>query len=181
MSRALSRAAYLVPVFLLLLVGVAVAQVAPPSAWHPYRCAAGVAQVVDANGNFSCSGKLLMKQSTPSTCAVVGGHNETVSGSCVMDVAGDTAMRARLSNNADQQGSKTGSLRITFGATWPSTPACVASLNWGAATYAYYLYGVTPTTTSVTLKLASPHNNGVKRFAVWPAQTSVNVICAGAR
>jgi hypothetical protein len=71
-----------------------------------------------------------------------------------------------------------GAIIVTFANSFAAVPTCVASYD-SAGKYGYYLYAVTPTTTTVTLKLGTPTSVLTPAVASWSPFDNFNLICGG--
>jgi hypothetical protein len=128
------------------------------------------------------SGQLRGTQTTAPTCQPGNANNPptavTVSGMC--QVTGtDSFVRGLIGTvgaGIDGASGNTGQLIIAFNAAYAAAPTCVATYDSNAG-YGYYIYAVTPTTATATLKLGGVH--GTRTFAAFSPGDAFNLICAG--
>jgi hypothetical protein len=110
-------------------------------------------------------GKLTGTQATAPTCAVTGS-------TCILTASTDSFMRGTLSGTSGISGTMT----ATFAVAYSVAPVCVASWN-GTLAYGYYVQAVTPTTTTVAVKLGG--NAAVTPTPSWTQGDQFSVLCAG--
>jgi hypothetical protein len=124
------------------------------------------------------TGQLRGTQTTAPTCAVTNGAGTAIASSCVIDSATDSFIRGHATSASAGSGASSfaSNLIVTFNAAYASAPACVASKD---ADYGYYVYAVTPTTTTATMKLSRALSVLTPASPTWVAQDTFSMICAG--
>lgn len=147
----------------------------------------GVRDQASSSVSNIVSGAIRGSQTTAPTCQPAKGDGTAGSATNACTVIGtDSFMRGTIGTEWPS-GSATLSSQvmvITFGTAYATTPSCVAIYDsTGTSTkggYGYYIYGVTPTTTTVNIKLGRASFAALTPTAVtWTAGDAFNVICTG--
>jgi len=139
--------------------------------------AAALASIRDDTGpSGAISGQLRGTQATAPTCAkTVLGSAGAAGGTCYV-TGTDSFMRGLIGGGWSQSTGGPANVTVTFNTPYAAAPSCVATWD-GTATYRYYVYAVTPTTTTAQIKLGGV--NGVAQVASWSPGDNFNLICAG--
>lgn len=132
------------------------------------------------------TGQLRGSQTTAPVCSPVtgGGTQSLVTSACYTLSGGTDSFYSGIISPTWPTGGLTipSNLMLTFNTAFSGTPACTASYSSTGVSgsgYGYYLYGVTPTTTSVTLRLGRSTGQITPAAATWTAGDTFSVICAG--
>lgn len=138
----------------------------------------GVRDQASSSVSNIVSGGIRGSQTTPPTCqpATGAGTAGAVASACTISGT-DSFMRGILSPTFPTGGAtSTQVLVVTFGTAYATTPSCVAAYD---STYGYYIYAVSPTTTTVSVKLGRPISVVTPAAASFTAFDQFSLICTG--
>lgn len=126
------------------------------------------------------TGQLRGTQTTAPTCATLTAGGTLGTSSCVIDSATDSFVRGHVASGLAIVGAASTSavVRVTFNTAYASAPACVAAKD---TKYGYYIYAVTPTTTTADIKIDAIGWSLTPGplTPIWVAQDTFSLLCAG--